>query len=950
LFHFTKTSIAKLLLLLLYFASLPAFAAPHIQLSAHPTPREQYAALRLREAVSHLPTNERILLATRHDPLLKPYDTRIPDFWPDAKEAFLLRRIGNTILVTGYDPSGTLYGAMELANRITQTHAVPANLDFEDHPQLKLRGFALGLQKPELTYDNAEYDYRYTPQEFPWFYDKAAWTKYLDQLADQRVNTLYLWNGHPFTSLLKLPKYPEAQELPTARLEQNIAMFHWLTAEADKRGIWILQGFYNIHLSHAFAKAHGLPNHLSAPSPLSSDYTRYCISEFIRQYPNVGLFMTLGEAMGPHYGVEWLTKTILPGVQDGLAELAKQEGHPVPQPTIIVRAHATDIEDVMPAAKALYSNIDTMWKWNGESLTWTNIRGPVRKRFQTMVAGSNVTIVNIHLLSNLEPFRWGDPDFVRQTVLNFQRIGIGGLHLYPLRYWDWPYSADKTDPLLNQTDRDWIWYQSWARYAWNPNRDATKERTYWITQFADRFTLPQNPGAPGPDSGTWDRSATNARAPQPSQSYHEGWDEHLSPAQLQTGEHLLNAYELSGICAPKLLPRIGITEGNRQVLSLGMTMPQLIDAKRFNPAETLWTGDAPDGERLDEWVANEINHKPHHGESPLGVAAEVAASSAKAVTEAEAAAPGITAAARPEYDRIVNDMRSIAALMAFYNAKTQAAALVLQFGYDHDKAHLTQSESLLKQSVEDFQHLAALTETTYRNAAGMQTSQRQIPVRGGPTTNHWRDLLPVYQKELSVFERRLHTLNTGETPGAPRPASGTWDSTTTSATASTPPTTRLPQVAFTLAPGAGQTFPITPGEALYTDAPTPIKTVIPELTGLTGIRVSTRQSEPIHFTLSKPAQILVGFFKSDSSKATNVSPATEQWNLLLPSAVTPAKGLPISVWTKPLPAGVNDLDLGKGAYVVLGFIPEDTHVSPHITFSTTGNNNQPPNLDWLFED
>ena len=38
-----------------------------------------------------------------------------------------------------------------------------------------------------------------------------------------------------------------------------------------------------------------------------------------------------------------------------------------------------------------------------------------------------------------------------------------------------------------------------------------------------------------------------------------------------------------------------------------MTMPQLIDAERFNPAETLWTADAPDGERLDEYVANEVN-------------------------------------------------------------------------------------------------------------------------------------------------------------------------------------------------------------------------------------------------------------------------------------------------------------------------------------------------------
>ncbi len=876
--------------LFFWIASTSALAAPHIHLSATPSAREIFAGQRLEQAVAALPGDEQILLATRLDPLLKPYDKQIPDFWPDAKEAFLLRRLGNTIIVAGYDPSGVLYGAMELADRIRAAHALPAALDYEDHPQLKLRGAAIGLQKPEITYEGAEYDYRYTPEEFPWFYDKAAWTKYLDQLATQRINTLYLWNGHPFTSLLKLPKYPEAQELPTAQLDRNIEMFRWLTAEADKRGIWVLQGFYNIHLSHTFAKAHGVPFHLSAPTPLSSEYTRYCISEFIRQYPNVGLFMTLGEAMGPHYGPEWLTKTIIPGVRDGLAEQAKALGYPVPEPPIVVRAHATDIADVMAAAKPLYSNIDTMFKWNGESLTWTNVRGPVKQEFEMLVAGSNVQISNIHLLSNLEPFRWGDPDFIRQTILNFVRIGIGGAHVYPLRYWDWPYTADNTTPRLMQTDRDWIWYQAWARYAWNPERDPAKEHAYWVGQFADRF-------------GT-----------------------------AEAGEHLLAAYELSGICAPKLLPRVGITEGNREVLSLGMTMPQLIDAARFNPAQTLWTGDAPDGERLDEYVANEINHKAHHGETPLGVAAEVAASSAKAVTEAEAAAPGIRASARPEYERIVNDMRAIAALMAYYNHKTQAAALVMRFGYDHDQADLAMAEPLLAASVEDFARLTQLTEATYRNAAGMQTSQRQIPVRGGPTTNHWRDLLPVYRAELATFQRRLKTL------GGAQPASAEM----------TP--TRLPQVAFTLAPGAGETFSVRSGEKLYADAMTPIVTVAPELDGLTGIRVSAQQETPIHFTLAKPAQILVGFFKSDSKKAMNVSPATEQWNILLPNALTTAKGLPVTVWTKPLPAGVNDLDLGKGAYVVVGFIPEDAHVTPHVNFSTTGENGEPPNLDWLFED
>ena len=77
-------------------------------------------------------------------------------------------------------------------------------------------------------------------------------------------------------------------------------------------------------------------------------------------------------------------------------------------------------------------------------------------------------------------------------------------------------------------------------------------------------------------------------------------------------------------------------------------------------------------------------------------------------------------------------MRAIAALMAYYNHKTQAAVLVMKFGYDRNADDLKQAEPLLAASVDDFARLTELTDKAYRNAAGMQTSQRQIPVRGGP--------------------------------------------------------------------------------------------------------------------------------------------------------------------------------------------------------------------------
>ncbi len=849
------------------------------------TARELYGAEKLRVAlanVSAVPEGARALVAVRSAPELKHFD--LEEFWPQAEEAFLVKQIGKTWIVTGSDPSGVLYGELELADRVRAAKALPEGIDDMEHPALKLRGTCIGMQKQEITYEGAEYDYPYTPQNFPFFYDKAEWTKYLDMLAEERYNTLYLWNGHPFTSLLKLPKYPEAQELPTAQLDQNIAMFKWLTTEADRRGIWVLQGFYNIHLSHAFARAHHLPYHLSAPNAEASAYTRYAISEFVREYPHAGLMMTLGEALAPRYGAEWLAQTIIPGVKDGLKEAGITT-----EPPIVVRDHATDIDAVMKEAPPLYVNIDTLSKWNGESLTWTNVRGLVLDRFKMLAESSNVAIANIHLLSNLEPFRWGDPDFIRQTEMNFQRIGIEGLHLYPLRYWDWPYAGDDTQPPLLQTDRDWIWFAAWGRYAWNPNRDAEKEHAYWAARFAERY------GA------------------------------------AEAGEKLLEAYSLAGPCQPRLLPRIGITEGNRQALTLGMTMPQLIDPDRFNPAVTLWTGDAPPGERLDEDVAEEVKHVPHHGETPIAVSDEMVDASGKALETAEAAAPLITKN-KDEYERVVNDMHAIALLMQYYNAKTKAAEQVLLYGYDRDAAHLQRAETLLAESVEKFKELTEIAGPAYRTATSMETTQRQIPFRGGMNQfPNWQQCLPMYEKELATFQRRIVQLSTGAEIEENKPVE------------------RMPQVGFTLRPGAGETFTVEKGANLFIGANAAIDNLAPELAGMEGIRISPNEGGTLRFDLAEPAQILVGFAGSGSKRNSVLDPETEQWNLVLLNAVATQKVPAMAVWAKPFPAGANELDLGKGQYVVLGFIPADLHVAPHVNFAQTGGGNGPPNLDWLFE-
>ena len=93
------------------------------------------------------------------------------------------------------------------------------------------------------------YEYPYTPENFPWFYDKKQWIEYLDMLVDNKMNSLYLWNGHPFASLVKLKDYPFAVEVDEYTFKKNEDIYSFLTKEADRRGIFVIQMFYNIILS-----------------------------------------------------------------------------------------------------------------------------------------------------------------------------------------------------------------------------------------------------------------------------------------------------------------------------------------------------------------------------------------------------------------------------------------------------------------------------------------------------------------------------------------------------------------------------------------------------------------------------------------------------------------------------------------------------------------------------
>ncbi len=804
-----------------------------------------------------------------------------------------------TVYIIGADASGVLYGCLEFAERISLQGKIPTQISFTDHPEMVLRGTCIGLQKPDYLPGRDVYEYPYTPETFPWLYDKALWIRYLDMMVDNRYNSLYLWNGHPFSSLVKLKEYPYALEVDEATFKKNEEIYRFVTAEADKRGIWIIQMFYNIIIPKPFAEKHDLKTQdRNRPIlPLIADYTRKSIAAFVEKYPNVGLMVALGEAMEGvgQDDVDWFTKTIIPGVKDGLKAAGIKE-----EPPIVLRAHDTDAPRVMAAALPLYKNLYTEAKFNGEALTTYAPRGSWAELHRKLAAIGTVQIENIHILANLEPFRYGSADFIQKSVQGMHQIMHGnGLHLYPqASYWDWPYTADNVKGRQLQLDRDWIWYKEWARYAWNANRDRPAEINYWGKQLADLY-------------------GTN----------------------LVDGKAILDAYEETGEISPKLLRRYGITDGNRQTLTLGMLMTQLINPFRYGLFTLLYEAEAPEGEMIIEYAEKEWKKQPHIGETPVQIADEVIVHGKKAVEAINAVK--IVTKNKEEFERLKNDIYCYDAMANFYAEKARAAILVLRFKYSNDVKDLEKALPLLQRSVVHFEKLVKLTENAYLYANSMQTKQRKIPMRGvDKTFITWKEMLPVYNKELEHFKRSIDSLKTIK----PKVENIVQEPA-------------FKNVDVKINSKDVQLYELREGKGVFIDDITPIIALAPELAGLKAIKfVKDEQMKigtAISFTCAAPVKVLVGVF---NEKNPNYMPAPEletdasannygQSEIKISNALVLKNFPPVNVHAYSFPAGTHTFTLGKGASLILGFIDD----KQSIRIRNAGLDGKGKDIDWLFE-
>lgn len=871
--------------------------------------RTAYACDRLEKALSEKgfqvsinenPTADKgrtILVGTLDSDLFKEFSSiDLPDSLKNGEEGFLIQPFEDGgLIIAGSDASGVLYGCLELVDLLEKEGKIDWDFTLWDSPEMKLRGAAIGMQKTHFLPGRSTYEYPYTPENFPFFYDKDLWIKYLDMLVDCRMNSFYLWNGHPFPSLVKLEDYPNAIEVEDEVLEKNRELFDFLTREADRRGIWVIQMFYNILISKPLAEAKGLKtqDRYRPISPFLSDYTRKSIAAFVQEYPNVGLLVCLGEAMiGDENDVEWFTRTIIPGVKDGLSALGIEE-----EPPLILRGHDSNPQLVMKAALPLYSNLYTMKKYTGESLTTYQPRGPWAEGHRELSKLGSIHIENVHFMSNLEPFRWASPDFVQKATMAMHEIhGANGLHLYPqASYWNWPYAADKGPEKILQIDRDWMWYKCWGRYAWRADRNRNDELKYWNRQIDLIYGC-------GGDAG-----------------------------------YILEALEQSGEISPKIIRRFGITEGGRQTMSLGMFMNQLIDPYAYGLYENLYLSDGPEGEKIIEYAEKENLGQPHIGETPVQIAEEIVAHGAAAINAIKMVNTPVPNN-NEEFVRLKNDICCYNELANFYAAKVRAALHILNYKYSRNKEDLERAEPFFRESLDHYKALVDLTRESYFYANSLQTGQRRIPVGGNEGKNKtWEELLVHYEAEYQNFVRNIDHLDKLET--AEIPSRSTWE-----------------PAGFQLIKG-GELFLLGKGQAVFSDEEDFILELAPELEGLTGIRFERKllETETVKFVLDikDDAFVLVAYFNSHEPwylpKPSLETDAEAQSRggaePVLRHAMTVINQPGVNIYMVKYTKGRHEIMPGKGCFFISGIIRQENNITPRDAFIGQDSS---ADLGWLF--
>ena len=420
-----------------------------------------------------------------------------------GREGFSISLRGDRCQVQASDPSGALYGLLELAEQI-RLHGLDAVEPTTVEARLPFR--AIKHNTPWSSYRN---DFA-QDQHYETMQDLTYWDSFLGMMADNRYNTLTIWTQHPFPYLIRPANFPKATPFTDEELSRWQHLYRNIFRMARERGMEVFLVNWNIFVSEAFRENYDPNAHIDSKgyfgdaytTPQIEQYTRECVTQVLNEYPDLtGIGFTLGEYMGgmtPAQREQWAMKTIIAGMQ--AADRPVKLIYRMPLSAGLGSGGSTSTEvEVMTRASiesidGIVTPIETETKFNW-SHGYTSTRliqahgggistafwdpAPKRYRMDWMIRNEDFFVL-----------RWGQVEFVREHLKTNSQPYVGGYYIgsecyYPaLNYVDLPVPDD------NRTrfgfERQWLMYLLWGRLLYHP---ATSDQSFELA-----FDLRYGPG------------------------------------------------------------------------------------------------------------------------------------------------------------------------------------------------------------------------------------------------------------------------------------------------------------------------------------------------------------------------------------------------------------------------------------------------------------------------
>jgi hypothetical protein len=424
-------------------------------------------------------------------------------------EAYTILPKNKKITIRGGDGKGIIYGSISLAedlrNGILLQHIKPKS----EKPKLAFRAI-----KYDLPWDTYRHSYALDLHQETCS-DLKFWEAFLDMMAENRFNTLTLWNLHPYPFMIRPKNFPEACPFNDKKLEEWQQLFHGIFRMARERGIDTYMVPFNIFVSPEFARAHNVAmDNLTHEYFVNGDtseiikrYTRECVTQILQDYPDLtGMGLTLGEGMGgmtPQQREKWMQETIIKGMS--LAGRKSKLIHRIPFSSTTGSYGPTSIETEQITREGIEKEgkldfidgpvwADLKFNWSHAHSTTKLIKVHGGKLYGTYFKPEPKNYKIIWTARNEDFFclRWGVPDFIREHIKNNAHSYVGGYMIGSETYIPAKDYFTKPGTMVSWKyafQRQWLFYKLWGRLLYNPATSDDLFREEFIRRYGKKASV-----------------------------------------------------------------------------------------------------------------------------------------------------------------------------------------------------------------------------------------------------------------------------------------------------------------------------------------------------------------------------------------------------------------------------------------------------------------------------